>query len=339
MKHILTMTIAALALAAPVVGQRVMVEPVAVPGSPPSEAQTVAVRQAVERMAVESRITPGAPYSADSVTESVQVLSDGNRIARKTLARVYRDSDGRTRREQLSATGEVRSVSISDPVSGSTYVLNPADRTAQRNHGFVALPTAVAPAAGARGRGSVTASRTTDTGVVVAVPNDSDEAARKREVETSVAVAAAGGGGGRGGGRGSGTGSGGSAGTLVYPADAVSLPRTVAPGGFAGGGTVNKEDLGTQVVEGVAATGTRTTTTIAAGAIGNEQPIQIVSEQWFSPELKVLVMTKHNDPRTGETTYRLTNILQTEPARALFEVPPDYTLKESLIRHQSPMQQ
>ena len=124
----------------------------------------------------------------------------------------------------------------------------------------------------------------------------------------------------------------------MYPAEAVSLPRTAAPGGFAPGGNVNKEDLGTKVVEGVAATGTRITTTIPAGAIGNEQPILIVSEQWSSPELKVLVMTKHNDPRTGETTYRLTNIVQTESARSLFEVPADYTITESVIRRQSPMQ-
>jgi len=68
---------------------------------------------------------------------------------------------------------------------------------------------------------------------------------------------------------------------LVYPAEAVSLPRAVAPGGFAGGGNVNREDLGTQVVEGVVATGTRNTTTIPAGTIGNEQPILIVSEQWL----------------------------------------------------------
>lgn len=330
MKFKLTMTIAALALAAPAAGQSVVAQPAALPGSPPIEAQTVAVRQAVERMAVESRITPGAPYAAESVTESVQVLSDGNRIARKTMARVYRDSEGRTRREQLSSAGDVQSVSINDPVAGSTYVLNPADRTAQRNHAFVA----VSPA---RGRGSVTAARTADTGVVAVIPNESGEAARRREVETA-AVAAAGGGGGRGGGSGSGTGSGGAAYAVVYPAEGVSLPRIVAPGGFAGGGNVSREDLGTQVVEGVAATGTRMTTTIAAGAIGNEQPILIVSEQWFSPELKVLVMTKHNDPRTGETTYRLTNIVQTEPARSLFEVPADYTLKESVIRHQSPMQ-
>ena len=114
----------------------------------------------------------------------------------------------------------------------------------------------------------------------------------------------------------------------------VTLPRTPMPAG----GTVNREELGTQVVEGVPATGTRTTTTIPAGAIGNEQPLLIVSEQWFSPELKVLVLTKHSDPRTGETIYRLTNILQTEPTRSLFEVPADYTLRDSLIRRQSPMQ-
>jgi hypothetical protein len=333
MKQRLTMTIAALALAAPVAGQGVMVPQ-------PAPVQAAFERQVVEqaRVAVEARVTPGAPYSADSVTESVQVLSDGNRIARKTATRIYRDSEGRTRREQLSSTGEVRSVSISDPVAGSTYVLNAADRTAQRNHAFVALPTVAGTAVVARGRGSVTGARTVDTGVVVSTPNESGEAARKREVETqAVAVAPAGRGGGRGGGSGSGTGSGGAyAGTLVYPAEPVSLPRTVAPGGF--GGNVNKEDLGTQVVEGVVATGTRTTTTIPAGSIGNEQPILIVSEQWFSPDLKVLVMTKHNDPRTGETTYRLTNIVQTEPARSLFEVPADYTLKESVIRHQSPMQ-
>ena len=101
----------------------------------------------------------------------------------------------------------------------------------------------------------------------------------------------------------------------------AAWPRVGSP---PASGTVNKEDLGTQVIEGLVATGTRTTTTIAAGSIGNEQPILIVSEQWFSPDLKVLVMTKHSDPRSGETIYRLTNIVQAEPARSLFEVPADY---------------
>ena len=100
------------------------------------------------------------------------------------------------------------------------------------------------------------------------------------------------------------------------------------------GGKTTQEDLGQQTIEGVSATGTRTTTEIPAGAIGNEQPIKIVSEQWFSPELQVLVLTKHSDPRTGETTYRLTGVVRAEQARSLFDLPPDYTLQESVIRRQ-----
>jgi hypothetical protein len=336
MKHTLTMTLAALALAAPVAGQRVMVaQPLAVQGVPVNEAQPVATKQAVERVAVESRITPGAPYAADSVTESVQVLSDGNRIARKTTTKIYRDSDGRTRREQLSTAGEVQSVSISDPVAGSMYVLNPAAKTAHRNGVIMTSPTGFASAGVASGSsGNVTAVRTPEGGTRVTVSEASAEGVRRREVETQAVTAAEAGGGGRGGAT-----AGTYAGTVVYPAEGMSLPRSVAPSGFGSvGGTVNKEDLGSQVIEGLVATGTRTTTTIAAGSIGNEQPILIVSEQWFSADLKVLVMTKHSDPRSGETIYRLTNIVQAEPARSLFEVPADYTLKDAVIRRQSPME-
>ena len=89
-----------------------------------------------------------------------------------------------------------------------------------------------------------------------------------------------------------------------------------------------KEQLGKQNIEGVEAEGTRTTVTIAAGEIGNERPIEIVSERWYSPELQLVVMTRHSDPRTGETTYKLTNINRSEPAKSLFEVPSDYTVKE-----------
>ncbi len=150
--------------------------------------------------------------------------------------RIYRDSEGRTRREQLSSTGDVQSVSISDPVAGSTYVLNPADRTAQRNHAFVALPTA---AHRARTRQCDLARERRTLASSLSTPDESGEAARKREVETQAAVAAGRSGWRRGGGSGSGTGSGGGAyaGTLVYPADAVSLPRTVAPDGFGADGT------------------------------------------------------------------------------------------------------
>ncbi|MBV9158765.1 MAG: hypothetical protein JO097_21075 [Acidobacteriaceae bacterium] len=91
---------------------------------------------------------------------------------------------------------------------------------------------------------------------------------------------------------------------------------------------VSKTELGTQTIEGVAAQGTRTTRTISAGSVGNEQPIVITTETWYSPDLKVLVMSKTEDPRMGETTYKLTNIQQSEPAANLFQVPDDYTVKD-----------
>jgi hypothetical protein len=93
-------------------------------------------------------------------------------------------------------------------------------------------------------------------------------------------------------------------------------------------GNARTESLGKQNIGGVEAEGTRSTVTIPTGEIGNERPIEIVSERWYSPELQTAVMTRHSDPRTGETVYRLTNISRTEPARSLFEVPADYTVKE-----------
>ena len=86
------------------------------------------------------------------------------------------------------------------------------------------------------------------------------------------------------------------------------------------------ESLGTRDVEGVRADGTRTTTTIEAGAIGNVAPIEIVSERWFSPELKTVVLSRRSDPRFGDTTYRLENIVRGEPSPELFRVPTDYTV-------------
>jgi hypothetical protein len=88
------------------------------------------------------------------------------------------------------------------------------------------------------------------------------------------------------------------------------------------------ESLGKRNVEGVVADGTRTTLTIPTGEMGNERPIEVVSERWFSPELQTTVMTRNSDPRMGETTYRLTNIVRTEPPRSLFDVPPEYKVTE-----------
>ena len=88
------------------------------------------------------------------------------------------------------------------------------------------------------------------------------------------------------------------------------------------------ESLGKQTIEGVVAEGTRTTRVIPAGEIGNDRPITIVSERWFSPELQVTVRSKTTDPMAGDTVYRLTNVNRSEPAAALFQVPADYTVKE-----------
>ena len=93
-------------------------------------------------------------------------------------------------------------------------------------------------------------------------------------------------------------------------------------------GKAKTEQLGKQLIEGVEADGTRNTVTIPPGEIGNERAIEVVNERWFSPELQTVVMTRHCDPRFGETVYRLTNINREEPDRALFEVPADYTLRE-----------
>ena len=92
------------------------------------------------------------------------------------------------------------------------------------------------------------------------------------------------------------------------------------------------ESLGAKPMEGgITAQGTRTTTTIPAGAIGNVLPIDIVSERWVSPELQMPVLIRRNDPRSGETVYRLTNIVRTEPADALFAVPSGYEVREGKL--------
>jgi hypothetical protein len=88
----------------------------------------------------------------------------------------------------------------------------------------------------------------------------------------------------------------------------------------------NTESLGSQTMEGVVASGVRTTRTIAAGQIGNERPITVVTEVWTSPELKTIVSSKRDDPRMGEQTFRLTNIVRAEPDPSLFTVPSDFKI-------------
>jgi hypothetical protein len=100
----------------------------------------------------------------------------------------------------------------------------------------------------------------------------------------------------------------------------IAIARAILPG------DAKTEDLGKMYLEGVQAQGTRTTTTIPAGDIGNDRPINIVDEQWYSPDLQMTIMTKHSDPRTGDTNFALKNINRSSPPPTLFEVPSNYTV-------------
>ena len=90
---------------------------------------------------------------------------------------------------------------------------------------------------------------------------------------------------------------------------------------------VKTESLGTQVIGGVTAQGTRITRTIPAGQVGNQAPIVITIERWYSPDLQTDVMRKEVNPQFGETTFQLTNIVRAEPDALLFQVPSNYTIK------------
>lgn len=103
----------------------------------------------------------------------------------------------------------------------------------------------------------------------------------------------------------------------------------VNTGAAAGSSAPNVEQLGGQMINGVSVNGTRTTMTIPAGQIGNDNPIQIVDEVWKSPDLQVIVQSQHTDPRSGTTKYSLTGISRDEPSPSLFQVPADYTVQDA----------
>ncbi|MDQ1674728.1 MAG: hypothetical protein QOC98_3290 [Frankiaceae bacterium] len=249
-------------------------------------------------MSFDGKVVKGAPYSAQAITETTRTLGDGNKIKNKTTASIYRDGEGRTRREQeLGAVGPwavsgepQQTVFINDPVTGVNYILDPRAHTARK---MPPLRISLLPG---ESSDNVVVGTTAATGSKVNV-----------RVEKDVFTVA-----------------------VPPPADGGRQVQEfrVNPGEKKG----TTESLGKQTIEGIEAEGIRTTMTIPAGEIGNEQPIQIISERWYSPELQVVVMSKHTDPLVGETVYRLTNIVRGEPSRSLFEVPADYTIKESPIQ-------
>lgn len=247
-----------------------------------------------ERVPLESAIK-GAPYSAEILVETNQALVDGNRISRKSTGKVYRDGEGRTRREEERLNGEV-SISIVDPVAGVSYMLDPANRIAWKTSTRVAGSI----------MNKVEAARLEERRA---------EERRKEELERAAAGGA--------------------------PEGTPAAPRTRSPMPPPPPPPPAERELKTEgplerrTIEGIAVEGRKNTSTMPAGQIGNEQPITIVSEEWRSPELKVLVMTHHSDPRMGESSYRLTNIIRGEPDPSLFQVPAGYTIRETEIRREA----
>lgn len=209
-------------------------------------------------MGLGGSVIKGAPYSAQTSVETTQVLADGNRINRKTTGSIYRDSAGRTRREEtlpaigpFAASGNAPHVIfLNDPVAGVHYALEPDQKIARK---------------------------------MTPPPSQADFIKE------------------------------------LPPRKYVYAPAH---------DEVATESLGTQTIEGVAAEGTCTTRTIPAGEIGNEKPITVVVEKWYSPDLQTTVMVTRSDPRIGTMVYKLTSINRAEPASTLFEVPADYTVKE-----------
>ncbi len=216
------------------------------------------------------KVVKGAPFSAVSVSETTQTLADGNRIVRKTQTNLYRDNDGRIRKEvtlpaigPLAASGHPHSfIVISDPMAGTAYVLEPDQKVARQMPGRMGMGAKVRTNGGPGGPGGP--------------------------------------------------------GAMLYRQFKTGSPNA----------NVKTESLEPQTIEGLSTAWTRTTRMIPAQEIGNEQPITIVSEHWYSADLQMDVKSTHSDPRFGNTTYTLTNIQRTEPAASLFAVPSDYTIEQ-----------
>ncbi len=226
-----------------------------------------------------------APYSAETTTESTQVLGDGNRIKHENKSFFARDSEGRTRREMTiqglgplgRAEQPMKSIVIDDPVAKLHYALDTKAKIAFKHK--VEGPANMH-------------FRSTPDGM-------------NFQTQTIVVEGIAGGPG---------------------PKVNVVQVRSALEAKPVKG--VSQEELGLRTIEGVSAKGKRTKLTIAAGEVGNDRPIEVVTETWYSDELQAVVLMKHSDPRTGETVTRLENVKLGEPARHLFEVPADYKVEE-----------
>jgi len=258
------------------------------------------VRFVTSELGLHGDVVKNAPYSAEAVTTMTQTLADGNRIHRETTAVLYRDSQGRTRREQtltgigpwawVSQGQAVQVIVISDPVAGVRYTLHPSTHTAMA-HSMPSLESLESssmyslPGMPVQGTGEG----------YVAVEQGGTPQEPTDHYGSGLVLS----------------------GTLLAPYQKLEVDET--------------EFLGTRILGGIVAEGTRSTVIIPAGSIGNEQPIEVVSERWYSSQLQTLVMSRHSDPRFGETVYQLNNISTAEPGSDLFEVPSDYEIADPVL--------
>ena len=124
----------------------------------------------------------------------------------------------------------------------------------------------------------------------------------------------------------------------VYGSTTTRRPPATAPPVFASNGPQNEftreEDLGVQEIQGVAAHGVRHTQTIPAGSGGVAKDTVVTDEYWYSEDLRINVVLKHNDPRTGSVTLTVTQIERRDPDSSLFLVPDNYTVAGSTLPRQ-----
>lgn len=260
------------------------------PDNESAEGQELRQKVTLEIAARTLEVVKGKPYSADTTTETVQTLADGNRLVHRTVSKFYRDSDGRTRREQTfgnidpehPSPHEVK-VFVDDPVSGLAFVLDPASKSADKVH---------------RSNEFLGERNVQDEGARITIKSNRDDEEQ------------------------------GAAGPMLikFRDEHSGDPNTRVAPIQEDKRDVAKEDLGTRTIEGVDCNGTRTTITIPASAIGNQKPISIVRETWYAPAIAAVVQSTTEDPRYGKTTYQLTNVQLSEPSRSLFEPPADFKI-------------
>jgi hypothetical protein len=232
----------------------------------------------------------GAPYSAMITNESVQTLGDGTKITQTMSGNVARDSQGRTRQDApLPVIGNMAAADAPHLVFIQDPVAQAAYTLNLKDKTAQKIPTPPMPPPNANLNMPATMA---GGGKVIMQMSDSMPS----------------------GGLPPGP-----------PPEGIMLQRTFIASDQ---GKATTEDLGSQTMEGVQVTGVRTTRTIATAEIGNDRPITIVTEVWTSPDLKAIIYSKRSDPRMGEQTFQLTNIVRSEPDASLFTVPSEFKIAE-----------